>query len=247
MTTENLMPRPNDGVNVHAREEILKAVEALLSRVEAGASARKVELEVWKHVLATGRVLLVYALSLVARQVSEEDLARRGLGWRDVHIRTDRDYWQTLNTTFGPICFLLYAYRDRTNGVAAVTRVPARDDARGSDAMTYIACDHWNVCDEAQVTITIAALGFAKFDVAGGVTCSNGGATTFAALGAGRAVHRAPAGASLGAQVVDSIAPGRDPQLGQTRGRRRLQSSGIGNRKVTVDPRLAMLSRRNVP
>ncbi len=75
-----------------------------------------------------------------------------------------------------------------TQGTATIVNgkvvYTANASARGGDLVTYTACDVWNVCDEAQVTITVAALTLDQFNVAGGA-CANGGASTFVALALG--------------------------------------------------------------
>jgi hypothetical protein len=125
VTTESLIPRPPEGVNVQVNEVLTQALTAVVQAVDAGATPRQLEREVWNHVLRIGRLLLSYALSQAARRATLEDLAQRGLQPHEFRIRADRGYWQTIKTTLGVVTFLVYAYRDRSSRVAAVTHTPA--------------------------------------------------------------------------------------------------------------------------
>jgi hypothetical protein len=60
-----------------------------------------------------GRLLLAALFAVQARRATEQELQARGLDGSQVSLRLDRDYWYTSTTLLGPVCFPLFAYRDR--------------------------------------------------------------------------------------------------------------------------------------
>ena len=105
--------------------ELERTAAVLFERVRDGASVRDLELASWAIALSVGRVAMTHGLALRRREATTEGIKARGLVPEDVSIRTDKDYWAEQTTTFGPVTFPLYAYRDRS-GPAVVTRTPAR-------------------------------------------------------------------------------------------------------------------------
>ena len=77
----------------------------LLEFDKEGASMRQLEERVWTIVLAIGRFLLTSLIQARCRRAMERDIEARGLSERDVSLRTDRNYWKTLQTTFGSMPF----------------------------------------------------------------------------------------------------------------------------------------------
>jgi hypothetical protein len=125
MTTKNVSSFPADSVKADIIRGVEESVSKLFELVAREASVRDIEEGCWSVALETGRAAMMYALALRCRFATVKDLERRGVAAEDVSIRTDRDYWAELMTTFGPVCFPLYAYRDRS-GPVPVTRTPAR-------------------------------------------------------------------------------------------------------------------------
>lgn len=56
----------------------------------------------------------------------EKEVEERELSRDQVRLRTDADGYCPMNTTFGPITFPTFAYRDLSTAAASVTRNPAR-------------------------------------------------------------------------------------------------------------------------
>ena len=104
----------------------LPQVDRLFESAQAGASERVLELDVWKVLLEFGRLLLAAMFAVQARRATELELQARGPDGLQVSLRLDRDYWYTCTTTLGPVCFPLFAYRDRNGAATTTTRAPAR-------------------------------------------------------------------------------------------------------------------------
>jgi hypothetical protein len=52
-------------------------------------------------------------------------VAARGLLPEQIRLRPEPEYWHKVTTTFGPVCFPTFAYRQRNRGCGEVTRRPA--------------------------------------------------------------------------------------------------------------------------
>ena len=102
-------------------------LDRIFSMANKGATPRELELGVWSALLESGRMIMSAVLSLLCCRVTEEDIRARGLTDSDVRLRSDKDYRKTMTTTFGPVTFFSFAYRDSSSGVATVTRTPARE------------------------------------------------------------------------------------------------------------------------
>jgi hypothetical protein len=87
---------------------------------------RELEERIWEHILDSAQLMMTTAMGLRCCHVSERDIQERGLTEDQVRLRNDDDYWMTMMTTFGPVTFYSFAYRDSSSGVASVTRTPAR-------------------------------------------------------------------------------------------------------------------------
>ncbi len=103
-----------------------KPVASLLDQAAAGASARDLEEGVWSAVVSLGSALLSACMATACKSATEADIAARGLAQGDVRLRLDGDYHVRQMSTFGPVEFPLFAYRER-RGAATVTRTPARE------------------------------------------------------------------------------------------------------------------------
>jgi hypothetical protein len=109
------------------KSEVCAMIDTLFESADAGAKPRTLEEETWKAMLLGGRCVLGLLLASRARQITEQDVAARGLPDSRVHRRLDRDYWGTVTTTFGPVTFPWFAYRELLRNGASVTRNPAQD------------------------------------------------------------------------------------------------------------------------
>ncbi len=100
-------------------------VDDLVAATENGETVRLLEERTWRALLEIGQLLLAMVLNI--RRATEEDIAERGLTKQQTKLRNEADYWYELTTTFGPVRFFSYAYRDMSTPVGSVTRVPARE------------------------------------------------------------------------------------------------------------------------
>ncbi len=123
-TTLDLAHEP-EAVNA-LRKALMKAATELFVRAASGASQRELEEGVWQVVLALGRALLAACMAVRCKAATRAELSARDLEPQAVRLRLDRDYWGTQMSTFGPIKFPLFAYREEV-GPATVTRTPARE------------------------------------------------------------------------------------------------------------------------
>ena len=127
---------PDGGRHVVAREiddapdELARLLHATIDETakEAAEGASLAELErsfaAREVTLAQRGLALVFATA--CRTVMLADLRARGLKREDVRLRTDEAGYVTVHTTYGPITFPTFAYRDLTTPLGSVTRTPAR-------------------------------------------------------------------------------------------------------------------------
>ena len=113
------------------KQDILKRirtiVEELIAATEREDTVRMLEEQIWRVLLEIGQLLMAMALNMRCRQATEQDTQKRGLSRQDVTLRNESHYWYQLMTTFGPVRFFSFAYRDKSSGVGTVTRVPAQE------------------------------------------------------------------------------------------------------------------------
>lgn len=103
-----------------------EAIDPLLDAAASGelSRSRDAELRLWTAMLAVGRAVLAALFAILCRRRTEDAVHAAGLEMSDVELRTDRDYWTTLTSTFGRVSFPMAAYRHPETGR---TEVPARD------------------------------------------------------------------------------------------------------------------------
>jgi hypothetical protein len=128
-----------------------EAIDPLLDAAASGelSRSRDAELRLWAAMLAVGRAVLAALFATLCRRRTEDTVHAAGLEMSDVELRTDRDYWTTLTSTFGRVSFPMAAYRHPETGR---TEVPARDvfplypKVRSSDVCieweSMLAADH---------------------------------------------------------------------------------------------------------
>lgn len=133
-----------------------EAIACLGEAADKGGGQRTLELEVWRHLVAIGKALLVYAFARRCLRSTEADLGRRGCSRDDVRLRSDAGCYATLTTTCGEVSFPTCAYRD-DSGPLPVTRTPARADFLPS----YGACRSSELCLEWETKLG-ASLPFRK-------------------------------------------------------------------------------------
>ncbi len=104
------------------------ALDDLLYTPNVDTNDREIEERIWGHILDSAQLMMTAAMGLRCCRVSEADIRDRGLAAEQVRLRNDDDYWITMMTTFGPVTFFSFAYRDSSSGVATVTRTPAREE-----------------------------------------------------------------------------------------------------------------------
>jgi hypothetical protein len=110
-------------------EKRLKAnTKEVLRSAKEGVTVRWLEERIWAMSVEMCQGLMSCALNILCRQSTEKDIAERGLSRQNTKLRNESDYWYQLMTTFGPVRFFSYAYRDMSNVVGTVTRVPASEE-----------------------------------------------------------------------------------------------------------------------
>ncbi len=122
----SLVARDDRAVKERAAATAERASAAIVAAVDEGASVRELEELGWKYTIEFGASLISEAIARKCARATEADLEARGLHEGDVSLRMDRDYWATLNSTFGPVSFPWFAYRDRSVAAGTVTRTPAK-------------------------------------------------------------------------------------------------------------------------
>ncbi|MCP3852497.1 MAG: hypothetical protein GY694_20045 [Gammaproteobacteria bacterium] len=119
-------------------ESFLKAKATLVSQFEdiveevlwsaiLETTQRDQEEFIWKNVLNMAILLMSNSLSLMCCKATEEELEERGVDRKYIRLRNDKDYRKEMMTTFGPVPFFSFAYRDSSSQVAVVTKTPARE------------------------------------------------------------------------------------------------------------------------
>ena len=113
-----------------ADEDILALVRSALDlgAAEAAADASLADLEaaVARRLVAIGQHLLAFVFASACRAAMQRDVQERGLARDDFRLRTDDAGYVSMHTTFGPITFPIFAYRDLSTPAASVTRSPGR-------------------------------------------------------------------------------------------------------------------------
>ncbi len=121
------VPQTHEQVKSELVQQFSTQIDVLLQLADADATPRVLEEETWKVMLLGGASTLGVLLAARARRITEQDVERRELPPSRVHKRLDRDYWATVTTTFGPVLFPWFAYRELLRNGASVTRNPAQD------------------------------------------------------------------------------------------------------------------------
>ena len=122
VTAPPLISRDRAVVKAHLLETFSELLEPLIDAAFSGElTARDAERRAWDAVLQIGRLLLTVLFAAICRCATEAALAATGRSVVDVKLRMDVDYWPTVVSTFGPVSFPWFAFRD-PGGV----QVPAR-------------------------------------------------------------------------------------------------------------------------
>jgi hypothetical protein len=122
----SLLSRTDADVKAHLLATFGQSVDRLLALAKSDASVRVLEEAVWDESLGAMKTTMSVALGLKCRVATEEDIRDRGLKDEDVRLRRDEESWLTMMTTFGPVTFFNFAYRDLSIKAIGVTRTPAR-------------------------------------------------------------------------------------------------------------------------
>jgi hypothetical protein len=123
----SLLSQPIDEVKSFIVRDFEVALDGLLAMANTNTDDRQLEERIWKNILGSAQLMMSAAIGLLCCRASEEDIRDRGLTAEQVRLRSDDDYWLTMKTTFGPVTFFSFAYRDSSSGVTTVTRTPARE------------------------------------------------------------------------------------------------------------------------
>lgn len=115
---------------VDVKAQLYGLVDGLLAegaaKVQEGASLGELEVLVGAHVGAVAARTVALLFAGMCRQAMERDLAARGLDSQAVRLRADAEGYATVHTTFGPVTFPVFSYRDLSSPLGSVTRYPAR-------------------------------------------------------------------------------------------------------------------------
>lgn len=113
-----------------AREDIMALVSSALDlgaeEASRGAAVLELELAVAARMVRIAQHLLAFVLASACRAAMEREVEARGLAREQFRLRTDDAGYATLQTTFGPIRFPNFSYRDLSVPVGSVTRSPSR-------------------------------------------------------------------------------------------------------------------------
>ena len=99
-------------------------MDRLFAKADDGARPRDLELALWSELVALGALVLSFLFAVLCRRAMEQDVESRGLRPEDIRLRPEADYWHKITSTFGPVSFPTFAYR-QSRGGAEVTRRPA--------------------------------------------------------------------------------------------------------------------------
>ena len=127
MYQPSLLSQPLDLVKSFIVSDFESSLDDVLSLTTDDATDREIEECIWDHILDSSKLMMSTAMGLLCCRASEKDIRARGLTNEQVRLRNDDDYWITMMTTFGPVLFFSFAYRDSSSGVTTVTRTPARE------------------------------------------------------------------------------------------------------------------------
>jgi hypothetical protein len=122
----HLVARHIDSVKSELHQMVDKLLDGCSEQARAGAATSDLERSVGAAVGTFGKNMIALVFALACQQAMLDDLRERGLSLTDVRLRTDKDGYITVHTTFGPVTFPIFAYRDMTTMLGAVTRTPAR-------------------------------------------------------------------------------------------------------------------------
>lgn len=126
MSAKDLIPCDHEAIKSELLAMFSGGIDGLVEQVESGAGAQALERKVWEVIVSLGAQLLANVFGQLALRTTNDDLRARELKSEEVVLRNDKDYWQTVNTSFGKVTFPLYSYRDYSRRPIVVTRTPAR-------------------------------------------------------------------------------------------------------------------------
>lgn len=115
-------------VKVELEESVARFIENVQRLSGSDGSLREMEQEFVSGLLSLGQDALCAVMGRRCLASTEREVNGRGLKPEQVRLRLDGEYWATVMTTIGPVRFPLFAYRDTSNGIATVTRTPAREE-----------------------------------------------------------------------------------------------------------------------
>lgn len=130
------MARPSDGRTMlarrikHASDDIVALVVAAVDEVgqdaAGGGSLADLEAVVGRCMMQLGQHLVAFAFGRACQAAMEKDVEARQLSRDQIRLRTDEAGYCSMHTTFGPVTFPTFAYRDLSTAAKSVTRTPAR-------------------------------------------------------------------------------------------------------------------------
>ncbi|MCP5068853.1 MAG: hypothetical protein GY946_20005 [bacterium] len=105
-------------------------------------SARQAERSTWTAAVQVGAMLLTVLLAGMSRRATEHAVAAAGWTMDQVRLRLDKDYTAKIRTTFGPIRFPWFAFRDPSGCTKAPARAlfPHHPQIRSSELLLEWEC-----------------------------------------------------------------------------------------------------------
>ena len=124
--SRHVIARKIDATPDELAQALLATLAEAAQSAAGGASLMELERTLAKSLVLFAQRCLALVFATACRSAMLEDLRERGLTFKDIRLRTDEAGYATVNSTYGPITFPIFAYRDYTTPGTSVTRSPAR-------------------------------------------------------------------------------------------------------------------------
>jgi hypothetical protein len=123
VTAPNLIAQDRALVKRELVDTFAVLIEPLFTDAGAGGlTPAQAERRTWSVMVQLGAMVLTALVTVLCRRETERAASAIGFAMVDLQLRMDRDYFATIKSTFGPIRFPWFAFRDAEGR----TQVPAR-------------------------------------------------------------------------------------------------------------------------
>lgn len=118
MTAPPQIPRSPEDVKAHLVFSFTTALDVLLADADSGkmTTPRLAERRVWSALIPIAAMVMTAVFSAMCRRATERAVAATGRTMADVWIRMDASSFAGLMTTFGPVRFPLWSFRETRGG-----------------------------------------------------------------------------------------------------------------------------------